>query len=439
MSRINSGKMNLSKEPFYLSDLLHDTLTIVTPQMKQKHHDFEFSTENIAEENLRGDIQRLRQIYVNIINNSVKYTKENGRISVTISEEIRDDLCHLSFNCTDNGMGMSEEFLQRIFNPFERAGNSTISGIEGTGLGMSIVKKLVDAMNGTIDIKSKQGEGTSVTIVTPLPYEKLQINTASLENKRFLLVMSDQDTEKALLDCLNGFRVACDTADDLASAIGKFTDAEFENKTYDALLLGRLDDGAAFDLASYFRKSHPGLTMIYISEEDWEQIEYSALRSGIGHFIPLPFFRRSLINSLNEIMSGNEEEQNSLPDLSGTRILLAEDNFINREIALELLKATKAQIDTAENGQEALDKYLASEEGHYKIILMDIQMPVMDGYEATRKIRSSDRADAKTIKIYAMSANIFAEDIARSKANGMDGHIGKPIDINHLMQTLRQA
>ena len=180
--------------------------------------------------------------------------------------------------------------------------------------------------------------------------------------------------------------------------------------------------------------------MVLVGEDDWERIEYKAGRSGIEYFIPQPFFRRDLISSLNSIF-GAEEGQNSFkaPDLSDKVILLAEDNFINREIALEILRSTKAKIETAENGQIALDKYLASREGYYSIVLMDIQMPVMDGYEATRKIRESGRDDARTIKIYAMSANVFAEDIAKAKASGMDGHIAKPIDISKLMQTLRQA
>ena len=443
MSRINSGKLLINEEPFYLSDLLHDTLIIVRPQMEAKGHHFDVKYHNIVYENLVGDIQRLRQIFVNILNNSVKYTKDKGEISLSICEEVKDDRCELIFNCTDNGMGMSQDFLKRIFDPFERVNNSTNSGIEGTGLGMSIVKKLVDAMNGRIDIKSKEGEGTSITIAIPLAYETMDIDASALQKKRFLIVMEDDDTSKMLQGYLNEFRIPNVTVRDFTSAITEFTDADFERHPFDGILFGNFENrtGNTFTMASYFRKSYAGLPMVLISEDDWGKIEYKANRNGIENFIPTPLFRKSLISSLQEIFTKEHNASATLqtPDLSDKTILLVEDNFINREIALELLRSTKAQLFSAENGKAALDMYLASDEGYYDIVLMDIQMPVMDGYEATTAIRNSGRKDASTIRIYAMSANVFAEDIAKARSIGMDGHIGKPIDVAKLMQTLRGA
>lgn len=443
MSRINSGKLLINEEPFYLSDLLHDTLIIVRPQMEAKGHHFDVKYHNIVYENLVGDIQRLRQIFVNILNNSVKYTKDKGEISLSICEEVKDDRCELIFNCTDNGMGMSQDFLKRIFDPFERVNNSTNSGIEGTGLGMSIVKKLVDAMNGRIDIKSKEGEGTSITIAIPLAYETMDIDASALQKKRFLIVMEDDDTSKMLQGYLNEFSIPNVTVRDFTSAITEFTDADFERHPFDGILFGNFENrtGNTFTMASYFRKSYAGLPMVLISEDDWGKIEYKANRNGIENFIPTPLFRKSLISSLQEIFTKEHSASATLqtPDLSDKTILLVEDNFINREIALELLRSTKAQLFSAENGKAALDMYLASDEGYYDIVLMDIQMPVMDGYEATTAIRNSGRKDASTIRIYAMSANVFAEDIAKARSIGMDGHIGKPIDVAKLMQTLRGA
>lgn len=443
MSRINSGKLLINEEPFYLSDLLHDTLIIVRPQMEAKGHHFDVKYHNIVYENLVGDIQRLRQIFVNILNNSVKYTKDKGEISLSICEEVKDDKCELIFNCTDNGMGMSQDFLKRIFDPFERVNNSTNSGIEGTGLGMSIVKKLVDAMNGRIDIKSKEGEGTSITIAIPLAYETMDIDASALQKKRFLIVMEDDDTSKMLEGYLNEFSIPNVTVRDFTSAITEFTDADFERHPFDGILFGNFENrtGNTFTMASYFRKSYAGLPMVLISEDDWGKIEYKANRNGIENFIPTPLFRKSLISSLQEIFTKEHSASATLqtPDLSDKTILLVEDNFINREIALELLRSTKAQLFSAENGKAALDMYLASDEGYYDIVLMDIQMPVMDGYEATTAIRNSGRKDASTIRIYAMSANVFAEDIAKARSIGMDGHIGKPIDVAKLMQTLRGA
>ncbi|MBQ1482959.1 MAG: response regulator [Erysipelotrichaceae bacterium] len=443
MSRIDSGKLVLSNELFYLSDLLHDTLVIVRPQMEAKKHEFITTIGDIFHEELYGDIQRLRQIYVNILNNSVKYTKDGGKITLNISQRMNGDRCELVFLCTDNGIGMSEDFLKKIFDPFERVNNSTISGIEGTGLGMSIVKKLTEAMNGSISIRSKVNEGTSVTITVPLRYETASIQAGILQKKNLLVVMEEGKTLDILQDYLKEFRIPHHTVNDFSAAVSEFTDASYENRPYDAVLFSNFENktGNTFDLASYFRRSYPGLPMVLISEDDWERIEYKANRSGIDYFIPQPFFRKSLISSLLEVFDSKQGQGSSMqtPDLTGKRILLAEDNFINREIALELLRSTKAQIETAENGQIALDKYLENEEGHFDIILMDIQMPVMDGYEATKKIRESQRSDAASIRIYAMSANVFAEDIAKAKAMGMNGHIAKPIDVAKLMSTLKQA
>ena len=443
MSRIDSGKLVLSDELFYLSDLLHDTLVIVRPQMEAKKHEFITTIGDIFHEELYGDIQRLRQIYVNILNNSVKYTKDGGKITLNISQRMNGDRCELVFLCTDNGIGMSEDFLKKIFDPFERVNNSTISGIEGTGLGMSIVKKLTEAMNGSISIRSKINEGTSVTITVPLRYETASIQAGILQKKNLLVVMEEGKTLDILQDYLKEFRIPHHAVNDFSAAVSEFTDASYENRPYDAVLFSNFENktGNTFDLASYFRRSYPGLPMVLISEDDWERIEYKANRSGIDYFIPQPFFRKSLISSLLEVFDSKQGQGTSMqtPDLTGKRILLAEDNFINREIALELLRSTKAQIETAENGQIALDKYLENEEGHFDIILMDIQMPVMDGYEATKKIRESQRSDAASIRIYAMSANVFAEDIAKAKAMGMNGHIAKPIDVAKLMSTLKQA
>ena len=193
MSRINAGKMKLSHEPFSLSDLLHATVSIIKPQMDQKHHSWKLETGSIEVEQLYGDVLRLRQIYVNIISNAVKYTPDGGNILVSVSEKVKDGRCTLVFECTDNGMGMSEEFLKKLYEPFERAGNTTSSKIEGTGLGMSIVKNLVQSMGGDISVKSRLGDGTQVRIETPLDYETLKLDTGSLENRRLLIIENDPE------------------------------------------------------------------------------------------------------------------------------------------------------------------------------------------------------------------------------------------------------
>jgi signal transduction histidine kinase/CheY-like chemotaxis protein len=442
MSRINSGKMKIAEEQFSLSDLLHDTLTIIRPQIVKKNHTFTFSVGDVPEEVLCGDPMRIKQIYVNIISNAIKYTNDGGKIEVTVTEEPEKDGCTLCLSCADNGIGMSPDFLDRIFNPFERVSSSTISRVEGTGLGMSIVKKLIDAMGGTIRIESELGAGTTVTVRIPLRIVNLPLQTEALAGKRVLIIEADEEQQDIFRRYLSGSGVDHLIIKSSSEAIQALTDADYRQKAFHAVILGKKDEGFGFvfDTASYLSQSFPHLALILIGDYDWEEIEYRANRCGIRHFLPLPVFRKTLLNELNATLSSAKEEEQAFgsPDLSGRHILLVEDNIINREIALELLSMTNASVDTAENGQQAVEAYESAGEGYYDLILMDIQMPVMDGYAATHAIRSSKRSDSASIRIIAMTANTFAEDVARARDAGMDGHLAKPIDIPLLMQMLRQ-
>ena len=441
MSRINSGKTKISDELFSLGDLLHEILTITRPQAAQHGHQFLFDTGNILEEDLYGDPLRLRQIYVNIITNSVKYTKDNGRISIYVTQEMQDDRCLLIFKCEDNGIGMSQDFLSRIFDPFERVNSSTLSGVEGTGLGMSIVKRLIDAMEGTIDIQSEQGKGTTVTVKIPLHYEKSTAQPGALQNTDILVVEADETLREQYQIIFDEFDINARIVLSSTEALAAITEAEFTGKHYSLVILGRSigTGGNIFELASYMHQADSSIVLVLISDADWDDIEYHANRSGISAFIPVPFFRKSLINGLNAALSSRTggSSDDSVPDLSRKRILLAEDNMINREIALEILSATGVTTDCAENGKEAVELFEASSPHTYDLILMDIQMPVMDGYEAVRLIRASDRADSKEVPIWAMTANAFAEDVQKTAAAGMNGHLAKPIDVRLLMQLLR--
>ena len=443
MSRINSGRSVISEELFSLGDLLHETLTLVRPLAEQRRHRFHFDAQNIFAESLYGDALRLRQIYVNIISNALKYTPDGGDIAVSVSQEEADERCVLVFICRDNGIGMTEDFLRRIFDPFERVTSSTLSGVEGTGLGMSIVKKLLDGMGGTIAIESAPGEGTVVTIRLPLRYEHVGIESDTLGGKRFLIIEADEAMQELYRRYLGEFGISFTIVSSSSEAVASITEASFRGEDYACAILGRsVGQGAGiFELASYLHKADGALVLVLVSDLNWEEIEYHAERSGISAFIPIPFFRKSLINGLSRALasSGGGENVSAIPDLTGRRILLVEDNDINREIACEILSVTNASIDTAVNGAEAVERFLSSEIGAYDLILMDIQMPVMDGYTAVGQIRAADRSDARSIPIYAMTANAFAEDIARARACGMNGHLAKPIDVNHLMQTLRQA
>lgn len=440
MSRFNSGQLKLEHHPFSVSDLFHDILTIIRPQMQRKKHHFHFFAEELTYESFYGDAGRLRQIYVNILSNAVKYTPDGGKIELRIFEEKAGKNCLLGFICRDNGIGMSEEFLTRIFEPFERAGNTTISKIEGTGLGMSIVHSLVEAMSGDIRIESREGEGTTVTIRIPLEADIIPMEGKGLSGKKLLIIETDRQMREVFTRYLTDTDAVLTMVRSSTEAVEALTMAEFEGGGYDAVILGRKVEhvGDTLDLAAYLHRSRPELPIILVSEENWEEIEYRAVRSGVETFIPIPVFRKALVNRLSETLSGTKEKEagGGVPDLSGRRILLAEDNLINREIALEILSVTNVRTDTAEDGQQAVDKFLQAGEGYYDLILMDIQMPVMDGYEAARRIRSCGRSDGETVKIFAMTANVFAEDIARAREAGMDGHLAKPIDVSKLMQLL---
>lgn len=443
ISRINSGTMVITNDLFSLSDLMHEVLIIVRPQADSKGHNFAFHIGEIDYENLYGDILHLRQIFVNIINNSVKYTNDNGQIDVWFAVRPAGEKAVLEFVCRDNGIGMSEEFLKKIFVPFTRASSTTISRVEGTGLGMSIVARLVENMDGTIDITSKEGEGTEVTIRIPLFYENTAVDTTAVKDKKILIVEGDEAAHGVFDMYLDEFGIRHQTVSDSSEAIEQLTEAEFKGEPFDMVIIGRKWSGAGdvFEFAGYIRQRSNNIAIVLANEMDWSEIEYRATRAGISGFIPVPFLRKALLNGLNAVLASgaSEDVQSSTPDLTGRNILLVEDNMINRIIANELLNGTNAHVENAENGKEAVDKYLASPEGYYQVILMDIQMPVMDGYEASRQIRHSGRKDASTVRIIAMTANIFAQDIARAREAGMDGHVAKPIDVTKLMQALRQV
>ena len=447
MSRINSGRMRIDEQRFSIGDLLHDLCVISKPLIEQKKHEFILDTDGVTTESYLGDALRLRQVFVNIISNAAKYTEDGGVIRVTVSDEDASppekDRRILVFRCEDNGIGMTEEFLERIFDPFERVNNTTVSKIEGTGLGMSIVKRIIDVMGGGIRIDSAPGKGTAVIIRIPLRAEEESDLPEGLDGKRFLVLEGDEKAAEHYRRIFTGDGIPFTRVNSAADALDALADADVKGTGYDSAIIGQSirDGGDKLDVAAYLSKAAPSLPLILVSEDNWGDIEYRAERCGIRAFVPVPFFRRTLEKVLSDVTSENRggDGQADFPDLTGRRILLAEDNLINREIALEILGMTGARIDTAENGEEAVRLYESAEPGAYTVILMDVQMPVMNGYEATGRIRSSGRPDAADVPIYAMTANTFAEDVARARDAGMDGHIAKPIDIPALMQVLRKT
>ncbi len=452
MSRIDSGRLALNEEEFSLADLFHDIAVIVCPQAEQKNQMLQIDIGQILEENLIGDSLRLRQIMVNIIGNAVKYTQEDGEIKVQIRQYIQKDAADegkkdtliLEFVCADNGIGMSKEFLDRIFVPFERVNNSTISKIEGTGLGMAIVKSLVDRMNGQISVDSKEGAGSRFVIQIPVTVADQSRRSISLPEGKTVLMAESRDTrvgqiEEYLKECgLTLVQVRSGL-----EAVTWLTEAQYENHMPCAMLLGQeLSDMPVLELASHVRQlAGRDFPILLVSEEDWAQLEYRASRAGVNAFVPCPLFKSRLLETLSELIAhkaGTEEmTAGASEDFGQYRVLLVEDIELNQEIAVEMLSVTGVQVEVADNGKEALDKFERSPEGWYDIIFMDIQMPVMDGYEASKRIRALPRKDAESVWIVAMTANAFVEDIRLSRDAGMNEHCSKPVDPERLQEILR--
>ncbi len=455
MSRIDSGRMTLNEEVFSLADLVHDIAVIVRPQAGQKKQELLLEIGTVLEEDLIGDTLRLRQIMVNIINNAVKYTQEQGRIRVRFEEYMKETPAQeggpgksaqlwLHFVCEDNGMGMSAEFLERIFQPFERVQNTTASKIEGTGLGMSIVKKLVDNMKGSIRVESEEGRGSRFTVEIPFTAVGQQ-TTVRLPAGGSIAVAESMDSRaEQLLEYLRdgGLRPVRFTGG--METVMWMTEAQYEERMPCALLLGeQLHDLPVLEVASHVRQlAGRDFPILLVSEEDWPQLEYRALRAGVSAFVPCPLFKSRLLATLSELTMGESAEAEDYVDrhvdYSGYRVLLVEDNELNQEIAMELLEMTGVQAEAARDGAEAVRLFEEAPEGYYDLIFMDIQMPVMDGYEASRKIRALPKKDAQSVWIVAMTANAFAEDVRRSREAGMNEHLSKPVDPRRLQEILQK-
>ena len=446
MSRIDSGRLTLSEEPFSLADLVHDIAVIVLPQARQKNQELQIEIGRIEEEVLLGDELRLRQILVNIIGNAVKYTQEGGAIQVglTARRAAEEGPVELAFSCRDNGIGMSPAFLEKIFIPFERVRSAAVSKIEGTGLGMSIVKSLVDRMGGRITVESREGEGSCFRVELSLPAAPRSRGRLTLPEGAVVLVAeSGEERARRIGECLaEGGLTPVRTRTGMAS-VTWLTEAQYEERLPCALLLGQeLEDMPVLEVAAHVRQlAGREFPIVLVSEDDWAQIEYRATRAGVSAFVPCPLFSSRLLDTLSELMGGDRGDQSAGGDLnadySGSRVLLVEDNELNQEIAVELLGLTGVQVEVAGDGAQAVDMFAAAPAGYYDLIFMDVQMPVMNGYEATRRIRQMDREDAGRVWIVAMTANAFVEDVRLSREAGMNEHVSKPVDLERLQEILR--
>lgn len=450
MSKIESGKVTLSEEPFNMADMVDSILTIIQPQINGRKQQLKVHIADIEHENVIGDTLRLRQIFVNIIGNAVKFTPEEGEITFSIREcssMVRGMGCY-EFICEDTGIGMDEEFIKSIFDPFARSHNSVSKNIEGTGLGMSIARNIVQMMNGDIQVESRLNQGSRFTVRVHLKLQDPETeDVGELQNLRVLVADDDQDACISTCEILESIGMTADWVLSGDEAIDRTVALHGKKDAYATLILDwKMPGKDGIETAREIRRQigEDSLPIIILSAYDWSEAETQAREAGIQAFIEKPLFRSRLVYALKSVLSQrrkaeHRETSELQPDsCKGKRILLVEDNELNREIAVELLSFIGVQVEQAEDGKAALDMVEKSGQNYYDMILMDIQMPVMNGYEATRRIRALEREDMKQIPILAMSANAFDDDIHEALESGMNDYVAKPVEITKLMEALKK-
>lgn len=445
MSKIEEDKLVKAHERFEFQDLVESITSIIYSQTASKDLNFEVLID-CSEEVLIGDSVRVSQILLNLLSNAVKFTPTGGSVRFEIRESKRKSgSVPIRFTVSDTGIGMSEEFLKKLYDPFEQE-EAGASGRGGTGLGMPITKNLVALLGGTIEVKSEKGKGTKFTVELPfdLPEEKKsERGESEIRDLNVLVVDDDKDTCIHADILLKKMGVRSSWVLSGAEAIPLVLNAHETGNDYDVCIIDwKMPEMDGIETTRQIRKIVGSEALIIIlSAYDWSSIEKEAREAGANAFISKPMFAFTLYNTLVSVSDKNKIAETATPKSSeycfkGKRILLAEDNELNTEIAVEILKMTEVEVDCAENGKVALDRYLAADAHFYDMILMDIQMPIMNGYEAAKAIRESGREDAKSIPIFAMTANAFNEDVIAATQSGMNGHIAKPIDVDVLYKIL---
>lgn len=446
MSKIENGKLNIRQELFDLKNLVTSLADINYGLATAKGLAFEIVISGFKDELLLGDSMRVNQILLNLLSNAIKFTPKGGSVRLEIRMlRSASDKIWLRFIVKDSGIGMKKEFLEHLYEPFEQADNGIARKYGGTGLGMAITKNLVAIMDGTIEVESQEGAGTTFMVDLPFGVSKVDKKTAAeMEEMRVLVVDDDNDTCEHATVLLKGMGVNVDWALNGFEAIEKVRSAcEDDGRCYDVCFIDWcMPELDGIETARRMRRYvGPDVLIIIISAYDWSGIEEQAKAAGVNAFIAKPFFASNLYNTLLTVSRkpelgfsavGNKETY----DFGGKKVLLVEDNELNMEIASELLKFVNLQVEHAENGKVAVDIFRNSKEKEYALIFMDIQMPLMNGYDAARCIRSSEHPAAGTIPIIAMTANAFNDDVQAAFDAGMNGHLAKPIDVEVLYKTI---
>ncbi len=451
MSRIESGKVSIEEKEENMADILHGIRNIIQADIHAKQLEFFINTVNVVDEDIYCDKLRLNQVLLNLLSNALKFTPPGGTISLIITEKNvnKKGVATYEFRVKDTGIGIGKDFLNAIFEPFARERNSTVSGIQGTGLGMAITKNIVDMMNGKIEVQSEVGKGTEFIVTLNLRLQKESkkiVEVESLKGIRALVVDDDLDACKSVSHMLRQMGMKSEWTMYGKEAVARTEEAMQIGDKYEIYIIDWLmPDMNGIETTRRIRnlvgKDAP---IIILSAYDWSEIEKEAKEAGVTDFVGKPLFLSDLERSLKRAYGKTKDEEIVTDlvmqdDFKGKRILLVEDNMMNREISTEYLQDFGFLVENAENGKEACEMLKNSNPGFFDLVLMDIQMPIMNGYEATREIRKFENKELANIPILAMTANAFDEDKKAAKEAGMNGHLSKPIDIPELIKMLKEV
>lgn len=445
ISKVESGKLNLSPQTFSIVDTVENLVNLSQPMVKEKNIEFSFRSSRMETEYLYADQLRLNQIYINILSNAIKYTEPGGHVSVDLKEEEspKQGCVRLTYKVSDTGIGMSKEFMETMYQPFSRQTDSRVNSIQGTGLGLAITKQMVDLMDGRIDCESQQGKGTTFTVVLDLPIADRQREDMMLEPMDVLVVDDDEILLDTAIDTLKSLGVTADRAGNAMEAIGMIARRHEAGRDYSVVIIDwKLPDVDGVEAIRRIRTEiGSSIPVLLISAYDWTDIEDMAKEAGANGFVSKPLFRSTLYDKINEILGTavkSVEPEDDYSDLQGLNILVAEDNDINWEIISAMLGMFGITTERAENGAVCVEKMKQAEKGSYALIFMDVQMPEMNGLDATRNIRKLDDPWASSIPIIAMTADAFSENVTECLNAGMNGHIAKPIDIKLVVKEIRR-
>ena len=445
ISKVESGNLKLSPLTFSIVETVENLVNISQPMIKEKNLDFSFHINHMEKEYLYTDQLRLNQIYINILSNAIKYTEPGGRVSVDLREEqsTEPDCIRLTYVVADTGIGMSPEFMESMYTPFSRQVDSRVNSIQGTGLGLAITRQMVELLGGTIECESEQGKGTTFTVALDIPIADRQREDMQLEPMDVLIVDDDEIMSQTAADTLEELGASVEQAYGGLEALGMIEHRHHAGKDYNVIIVDwKMPEIDGLETIKRIRSEiKTNVPILLISAYDWSDIEDKAKAAGANGFVTKPLFKSTLYDKINDLIgkeSKSIEPEDDYSDLQGLNILVAEDNDINWEIISAMLSMFGIVSERAENGRICVDMISTAEKDKYTLIFMDIQMPEMNGLDATRTIRKLENSWASSIPIIAMTADAFSENIVECMDAGMDGHIAKPIDVKLVIKEIRR-